>query len=204
MKNIYIIIVFLIFFISIGVDLYFRSARRKFSQYVVGLLVKNNFRQFDEIVKSRKAKRLIPKYNLMYLKFNSFILRDKKRFADQIFQQMLDKDFTSKQKIIFYGKALNYYIEQKDNLRATQCFNEIKKIKHYNKQKNRLINIYEVIVLKKFNCINEILKRIDNDNLDEKVTDYYLISHIYGRLNNTKKAKKYNQLADDTITQIVS
>ena len=48
-----------------------------------------------------------------------------------------------------------------------------------------------------------IENRLVSDNNQEKVTDYYLLAHINEIKKNSKKAKKYNQLADKVITEIV-
>lgn len=203
MKATYIFLVILIVLLSLVFDYLTKRQKKKLTGHLISLLMAKKFSEFDQLIKSARVKKWLPQYNLLFLNFNSFVLRGWTNKANQIFDQMQHFRLSSRQSLDFYGQALNYYIKQHDNNRSEKCDQKIKKIKGYKQEKNYLHSLYRILVKNEIGDEATIKQRLQLDDKQTKVTDYYLLAHISEVKKDFAQAKKYNQLADQTITDIV-
>lgn len=202
MSSLYIFIVVIITVAFLGFDLYIKKQRKKLINKLIQLLISTDFKEFDELIDSNQVKRLIPFFNLKLLEFNSAILRKNKDEARKVFDNLQNKKMSKRQTIEFYGKALNYFIQEKDEMRARECYIKIEVIDGYQKEKAYLLDLYKIMMLGETDE-ETIENRLISDSNQEKVADYYLLARINEINKNFTKAKRYNQLADSTITKIV-
>jgi hypothetical protein len=202
MSSLYIFIVVIITVAFLGFDLYIKKQRKKLINKLIQLLISTDFKEFDELIDSNQVKRLIPFFNLKLLEFNSAILRKNKDEARKVFDNLQNKKMSKRQTIEFYGKALNYFIQERDEMRARECYIKIEVIDGYQKEKAYLLDLYKIMMLGETDE-ETIENRLISDSNQEKVADYYLLARINEINKNFTKAKRYNQLADSTITKIV-
>lgn len=202
MSSLYIFIVVIITVAFLGFDLYIKKQRKKLINKLIQLLISTDFKEFDELIDSNQVKRLIPFFNLKLLEFNSAILRKNKDEARKVFDNLQNKKMSKRQTIEFYGKALNYFIQEKDEMRARECYIKIEVIDGYQKEKAYLLDLYKIMMLGETDE-ETIENRLISDSNQEKVADYYLLARINEINKNFTKAKRYIQLADSTITKIV-
>lgn len=202
MSSLYIFIVVIITVAFLGFDLYIKKRRKKLINKLIQLLISTDFKEFDELIDSNQVKRLIPFFNLKLLEFNSAILRKNKDEARKVFDNLQNKKMSKRQTIEFYGKALNYFIQERDEMRARECYIKIEVIDGYQKEKAYLLDLYKIMMLGETDE-ETIENRLISDSNQEKVADYYLLARINEINKNFTKAKRYNQLADSTITKIV-
>lgn len=184
-------------------DYYVRKQRKLVINKLVNLLINKNFAKFYDLLGSKRVQKLIPLFNLKLLEFNSAVLQQKQERAKKVFDSLQNKKMSGRQTIEFYGRALNYFIEKRDDVYAEACYTKINKVNGYQKDKNYLITLYKIMMLDETSDEEVIENRLVSDNNQEKVTDYYLLAHINEIKKNSQKAKKYNQLADKVITEIV-
>ena len=203
MSVFYVAMVVIIMLVILSSDYYVRKQRKLVINKLVNLLINKNFAKFYDLLGSKRVQKLIPLFNLKLLEFNAAVLQQKQERAKKVFDSLQNKKMSGRQTIEFYGRALNYFIEKRDAVYAEACYTKINKVNGYQKDKNYLITLYKIMMLDETSDEEVIENRLVSDNNQEKVTDYYLLSHINEIKKNSKKAKKYNQLADKVITEIV-
>lgn len=202
MSSLYILIVVIIVIAILGFDLYVKKQQKNLINKLVELLISKNFKKFDELIDSNQVRRLIPFFNLKLLEFNAAVLRKNKEEARRVFDNLQNKKMLKRQTLEFYGKALNYFIQEKDVMRSRECYIKIKMIDGYQKEKDYLLDLYKIMMLGETDE-EAIENRLISDSNQERVADYYLLARINEINKNFTKAKKYDQLADSTITKIV-
>lgn len=204
MNKIYIVLIVVIFIISIAYNIYFKYKQKKLNAYVLKALLEKNYSKFDSVINTKVAKKYIPQFNLNFLKFNSYILRDDKNQADSIFDSSITKKMTNQQKLSFYSRAISYYIDINDKKRSKKCYDVILSIKGYDKEKLYLKMLYDVMVLNDISYQKEIEKKIDNDDDQEKAVDYHLLAHIYKVEKDDVQFQKYETASKELVQKINS
>lgn len=202
MSSLYILLVVIIIVVILGFDLFVKKQRKSLINKLVKLLINKKFKEFDELIDSNQVRRLIPFFNLKLLEFNAAILRKNEEEARKVFDSLQNRKMLKRQMLEFYGKALNYFIQEKDEMRARECYIKINTIDGYQKEKAYLLDLYKIMMLGETDE-EAIESRLISDSNQERVADYYLLARINEINKNFAKAKKYDQLADNTITKIV-
>lgn len=203
MKTISIILVILVFIASVALSIYSSRRSSRFENQLVRALMKKDYDHFDQLVNSKKARRLVPPFNLMFIRFNSYIMRKNKKKANQIFAQALKVHMNNRQKIAFFSRALAFYIENHDDQRADQCDQRVQTIKgkNYAQAKYSLTELYQVLVKNDQAYEPAIQRRAPKDAPQQQISDYHLLAHLATVKGDKASAKKYDQLEEKAINQ---
>ena len=203
MSVFYVAMVVIIMLVILSSDYYVRRQRKLLINKLINLLINKKFTEFYSLLGSRRVKRLIPLFNLRLLEFNAAVLQQKTEKAKEVLDSLQNKKMSGRPTSEFDGRALNYFIEKRDATYAKTCYTKIDKVNGYQKEKSYLITLYKIMMLDETDDEEKIENRLISDDSQEKVTDYYLLAHINEIKKDFKRAKKYNQLADKIITEIV-
>lgn len=113
---------------------------------LANLLLKQDYAEFDKLVKDPQIQKTVSPYQRNLLSFNSYLARNDGKNANLAFAQMNQLNLMSQQKINFYGSAQNYYIEQKDQKRAAICHDKLETVRKYDEEKEYFNTIYQVMM----------------------------------------------------------
>lgn len=203
MSTFYVVMVVIIMLVILSSDYYVRRQRKLVINKLVNLLINKKFTEFYDLLDSKRVQKLIPLFNLRLLEFNAAVLQQRQEEAKKVFDSLQNKKMSGRQTIEFYGRALNYFIEKRNAVYAKACYTKINEVNGYQKDKDYLMTLYKIMMLDEINDEEAIENRLISDNNQEKVTDYYLLAHINEIKKKFDKARKYDQLADKVITEIV-
>lgn len=189
-----------VFFIaSLFLDQFMKKQRDTYTSYIVKLITDGNFDQFDQEINSSKAKRLIPPANIDILKFNVSIMRGKQNEVEDLFDSFEHKRLSNDAKLTVYTRALGYFITTGDDTRCKKCYDIIMSLPNNDKVKESTQCVYEIMVEKKTNRLNELLQEVEKAPNEQKYINEFLISEIYTNLNDEENASKYAELAKEHL-----
>ncbi len=194
-----IIIMALAFIASLLFDTYLKKKREDYTSYIVKLVTEGNFEQFDQEINSSKASRLIPPMNMDMLKFNVYIMRGMQKEVEDLFDSFENKRLSNDAKLTIYTRALGYFITTHDQNRCKKCYDIIMDLPNNDSVKKSTEVVYEIMVEKKTDRLNELLEELEKDSSTQKYIDEFLISEIYTNLNDEENAKKYADLAKEHV-----
>ncbi len=194
-----IIIMAIAFIASLLFDTYLKKKREDYTSYIVKLVTEGNFEQFDQEINSSKASRLIPPMNMDMLKFNVYIMRGLQKEVEDLFDSFETKRLSNDAKLTIYTRALGYFITTHDQNRCKKCYDIIMDLPNNDSVKKSTEVVYEIMVEKKTNRLNELLEELEKDSSTQKYIDEFLISEIYTNLNDEENAKKYADLAKEHV-----
>ncbi len=194
-----IIIMAIAFIASLLFDTYLKKKREDYTSYIVKLVTEGNFEQFDQEINSSKASRLIPPMNMDMLKFNVYIMRGKQKEVEDLFDSFENKRLSNDAKLTIYTRALGYFITTHDQNRCKKCYDIIMNLPNNDSVKKSTEVVYEIMVEKKTDRLNELLEELEKDSSTQKYIDEFLISEIYTNLNDEENAKKYADLAKEHV-----
>ncbi len=194
-----IIIMALAFIASLLFDTYLKKKREDYTSYIVKLVTEGNFEQFDQEINSSKASRLIPPMNMDMLKFNVYIMRGMQKEVEDLFDSFETKRLSNDAKLTIYTRALGYFITTRDQNRCKKCYDIIMDLPNNDSVKKSTEVVYEIMVEKKTDRLNELLEELEKDSSTQKYINEFLISEIYTNLNDEENAKKYADLAKEHV-----
>ena len=198
-KQTLIIIMVIAFVVSLLIDTYLKKKREDYTSYIVKLVTNGDFDQFDQEINSDKAKKLIPPANMDMLKFNVYIMRGKQKEVEELFDSFENKRLSNDAKLTIYTRALGYFITTHDGARCKKCYEIIMNLPNNDPVKKSTECVYEIMVEKKTNRLDELLESLKQDTSTQKYVDEFLISEIYTNLNDEENAKKYAELAKEHL-----
>ena len=198
-KQTLIIIMVIAFVASLLIDTYLKKKREDYTSYIVKLVTNGDFDQFDQEINSDKAKKLIPPANMDMLKFNVYIMRGKQKEVEELFDSFENKRLSNDAKLTIYTRALGYFITTHDGARCKKCYDVIMDLPNNASVKKSTECVYEIMVEKKTNRLDELLESLKQDTSTQKYVDEFLISEIYTNLNDEENAKKYAELAKEHL-----
>ena len=120
MKPYYYIIIFVLFLIYLGFEIYFKQRTQKNTIRLIDSLKNGDFKTFNSLIDDPQVKKTVSAYNRLSLTFNAAIAQNMLAKADEAFDEVANLNLTSEQKIGFFGNALNYYISLKNKEKANQ------------------------------------------------------------------------------------
>lgn len=164
------------------------------------MLQTQNYEAFDKLIQKGSSKYLFPRYNLEYLKLNSYILRGDDKKIDECFDSILNIGMSKKQKQDIYMKAFNYYVGMEN---ATKTKKIIAVIEDFDNEqmKKEARTVYDIFILKRGTYIPEMEALLaEQDDAAKGITEY-LLSVQYGNLNNKKKANEYLELSKKHLNE---
>ena len=202
MNNICILLIIIFFLASFFVEFYFKKRRNNALNKLLKLLYEKKFKEFDSYVAQLQNKKIVPLYNLEFLKFNSYVLRQNDFKEKVCFDKIASMHLTERQRFDFFIRAFSVYIENKNKVLAKKSLKQIDSIKNKAETKKNLHMIYDVVILNDTSYLPMLLARVPKENKQAKLSDYYLIRHIYKLKKDIKTENKYFNLLSETAKNL--
>ena len=193
--NIPLILVIVLIVLSIAYNIYQKKKTNSNVDKLVQALAKNDMKTFDELSKDPNVIRSIPAYNYQVLMFNASLMRNDGVGADKAFDTVAKMKMTGEQAFSLCMRALFYYSTKADQERLAVCKEELLSCAKDQETKDYVNQLYRIVVDKSTEDLDALVEKVNQSTTNDKYLDEYLISLMYGNLNDTENAKKYFELS---------
>ncbi|NBK96938.1 MAG: hypothetical protein EOM50_02760 [Erysipelotrichia bacterium] len=197
-KNVLVIIILIVLAIVLTIAMQYVKVKKQ--NKMINDLQSGKFDSFDKLVNSVLVKMLFPRYNLEYLKLNSYILQGKEEEIELQFDFLLNARKNKAQKEDITMKAFNYYVGVENKEKCTELIEQIKTFTNERMVQEATI-MYDVFVLKQGNHIDEILEMMEGMSDAQKGVNEYLLSVQYANIGDSENAKKYEKLSKKHLNE---
>lgn len=196
--NKYVIICIILAVRLFGYDFYVSWRRRSILGKLAELLMKGEIQEFEAMIERKDVKRLVPPFNLDYMRLNRAMITGDKKKIIEMFDSFKDKRLNEAQKKEIATKGFNYFISENDKKRVTYYRDQINTLSDTAENKalkEEVNNFYDICIDKKTGKLKELLRK--NEELDEQYrsVNEFLISTIYETLGDKEKQEEYRALS---------
>lgn len=174
--------------------------RKKVGDRLSNYLVTGNFEEFDKYVNSDEAKRLLPAFNLEYLKLNKSIMQNDMESVGKRLAKIERMKLNDAQKETVYSRAFYFYVTEKEEEKAKRYYkllNELKNIKN----REMLDRTYDIYIKHGHAYLDDCLEKFENGSTNVKVYLAGLISTMYKNMNDEENAQKYLDFISEFIIE---
>ena len=190
-----IAIAIVIFVIDIIFTVYQNKKRNDVLDQLSRHLAKKEYKAFDELIDDPKTKKVIPPFNVAFLKLNKEIMKNDRKAVDEVF-----KGFTMRmnkaQKEAVYQKGFYYYLGLEDKKNTTVYYQLLQEVKPANLQ---MIDVmYDTYILKGSKYIDLLTNEVQKTEKEEDKIPYYaLLADVCHNAGEEEKAAEYGQIVSD-------
>ena len=189
MKTTTVLIICLI--IVFGSEIIMTVVKKANLDKLAGYLMDGNFTAFDKLINNKFIKFILPGFNIEYLCLNRYIAEMNDEKVREYVDQFLTRKMSDVQKKAVYQQGFNYFIFRNDEKYGRKCYEELKKLSNMGEQLKNVDATFEVIIEKKEDVLEKLIK--DNDSLSgkERVDNEALIAQIYSYKGDEKNTEEY-------------
>ena len=196
--NKYLIITIILAVRLFGYDFYLNWKRKSIMNKLADLLMKGEIQEFEAMTERKDVKRLVPPFNLDFMKLNRAMLSGDKKKTIEAFDTFKDKKLNDAQKREIATRGFNYFLTEKNDKRVAYYKDQINSLadtKDNIALKEEVNNYYDICIDKKTGKLKELLRK--NDELEEKYrsVNEFLIATIYETLGDKEKQEEYMALS---------
>lgn len=177
---------------------------KKYRNQLVELILQGEFEQFDSLANNKLVRYCMKPFNLEFIKLNSFLLRNDEGRSREQFEFLKNKRMNNAQKAEVYKKAFIFYVFDKDGENSKYYLDQINELTGYDDFKAMAGRYYEILIEKKTDMLDELLKETEELADEFKGNNEYLLAEIYGNLGKKKESDKYAELASEHLGSLFS
>ena len=160
-------------------------------------LMKGEFDRFDELINSRKTRRLIPFFNIDFMKLNAAMMRNDAKTTEELLQRFEKLRLNRTQKEAVGMKAFYYYLSLSDKDKARHWYQALKEGRD-NQPWLQLDRIADTYVEGGYRYLDEALQQI-RDNEDPMVLA--MIADMYANMGDEENHQRYAQRAQKKMEE---
>lgn len=199
-NNFWLILIVLLFVaFSVIMEIMDRKKRDAAANELMKTMATGDYDQFEKLTQEKRIQRYIPAFNLDFMKFNAAILQGKKEKSFQIYDSFADKRLNSKQKMSVLMRGMGCFVIFNDPNRCRDCYEKIKAMPDQGELLKQVQPVYDIMVLKKTDGLDELLKKVETDQDSEKVMDEFLLASCYENTGDQQKADQYRKDAEEKM-----
>ena len=165
------------------------------------LLQKGRYQEAESLVTNIGAKLLLSTFSILQVLLQSAILQNKHEQVVSVLQNLSKLKLNSVQKKSVYLEGFNYFSPLKDQKNAKKCMNALKSLDNNEETKKTVQMIYEIVIEKKTDKLDEVLNRANTLIGHEQMIAEYLVSKIYESIGEKEKATVFLQRAQEHFKQ---
>lgn len=188
----------IVVFVAVVMSFVLQFLRNLKQKSFIYLLQNNEFDKLYKDLDSFYTRSIFPVYNREYIRLNALIMQDRKKEIDDSFDKLIPMAKDKKAKMDILNKAFEYYVYAEDKKHCDKIMEEIKKLND-EKMIEASNLMYDIMILKKANHIDEMEKDFDKLPVVQKVTKAYLLSVQYHNKGNDEKAKYYEDISKSLV-----
>ncbi|MCI5774715.1 MAG: hypothetical protein MR210_09150 [Erysipelotrichaceae bacterium] len=164
------------------------------TNHVLKLIQMQKYEELEKELNKFSTKILIPRYNVEYLRLNSYLLQKKDAQVEQQFALLMQFRKNKPQQADLLMKIYNFYMEKENKEECKKYLAEIEKLDNkamYDEAKM----MYDIFLDKKANHIDQLLAEAQKAPENIRAPFYYMIAKQYENMDDQETADKYYQLA---------
>ncbi len=167
--------------------------RKIISDKLTDLLIKKDFRTFDQKIESRLVKLVISPFNIDYMKLNEALIKDDHKEVDKAFKVFDSRKLNDRQKEAVYYNGFYYYLAKENKDMTTKYVDRLLKLDHLKDDVKKEIKIsYDINILGHYDLLDETLKKLETEKDPQLIIKYELmIAKMYANKGEDDKAKEY-------------
>lgn len=180
--------------------------RRLYLKKLFSKLEQKEIEGLNLLLDSTLCKLLFRPFNREFLRLNGYLMNNDFEHIDSQFIFLIHKmQLNPDQSLSVLNKAFNYYLSKRDVKHTNKVLKEMKKRQISDSEFKKNMMLYEIILEKKTNYIDEISKIIEKiEDSNEKSNEFmkyrlsvlqYLMGLQYSYLHDTENMNKYFNLA---------
>ena len=193
-RTILLIVVLALFLMDLIREMMMKKKREKLLDQMMQALAQGDYDAFDELAASEEARRLIPLYNISFMKLNEALMKNDPEQIEEALGSFKGR-MNDAQKDALYRKAFYYYVSVKDKEKAKEYYDLLKDLNTGNR--TPLDVMYNTYIEEGSMYLDRTLEEIDKLTTEEEKLPYYaLICDMYTNAGDTDKAKEYEELVN--------
>ena len=198
-----VIILIALIIIPTVFQIYHSIQTKKISDDLVNLATKQKFAELYKRIEDPKTQKYVPQFNLQYLAMNAGILENNPDIARKYFDSLSDCIMNEAQVKAVYTRGLQYFITLSDKNRCKICYEKLRQAKMDPATARYLDHIYDVMILDKADCLNDLLEEIKGKTTPDIFANEFLIANIYKNIGDAEKEKEYQVLAQEHMEEFL-
>ena len=188
MNKYLIAVVIIVFLVDLGLQLYTNKKRNDLLNTLSTYLAKKDYASFDQLMNEDKTRRLIPAFNLAYLKLNEAMMKEDEEEIKKAFGAF-NMRMNNAQKAALYKQGFYFYVGIEDKEKAREYYELLKPL---NVKDQKMLDVtYNTYVEKGSAYLDEMLEQASKVSEENKMSFYALISDMYRNAGDEVKAKEY-------------
>ena len=198
-----VIILIILTVLMVIFEVYHSVQTKRISDTLVRLVTEKKFAELYKMLDEEKKRKYVPQFNLYYLGMNAGIIQNDSERVNSCFDELSKSKLNEVQTKTVYTRGLQYFITISDKDRCKICCEHLQKLKMDPDTKKYLDRIYDVMIMEKNDCLNDLLEEIEGKTSPEIFADEFLIAAIYRNIGDTEKEKEYQALAQSHMDQFL-
>ena len=195
-KQIISFFIFLIFVLVISTLT--KVLENKKQLQLIQLLKEGKDKKLENELDSFSTKILIRPFNREFLRLNLYLFQQDDYTITKQFNHILTLRMNSQQKKEVLIRGFEYFLNNKNQKMSLKFLTDIKNMKDKSLIEHSQM-MYDILLLKKTNYIEELIDKIKNENKMVKGLYALLISKQYGYLEDYENEKKYLDISKQCI-----
>lgn len=197
MRNV-LVLIGIVVFVAVLISFVLQFLRNSKQKQFMYLLQNNEFDTLYKKIDSFYTKSIFPEYNREYVRLNALIVQDRKEKIDEAFDKLIPMAKDKNARIDILNKAFEYYVYAENKEKCDQIIKEIEKLDDEKMLKYANM-MYDIMILKKSNHIDELEDEFDKLSIVQKVTNGFLLSQQYHNKGNIEKARYYENISKSLV-----
>lgn len=190
-------LVLIIFVVFLLFEWYQRRKRNNAINSLMTYLNNKDYDSFEKACETKEVKAYIPDYNLNFLKLSAALMQNDNNKIESIIKEFDNIKMTDAQKKALYDRCFYYYVGTQNKNKAETYYQLLMSMDGVDK--NLYSCFYDTYILKGSKYLDDLLNKVENLPINQKLGHYTLIADMYRNKNDDTNAAKYDELVKELL-----
>lgn len=195
-----IIFIAVLFVLDLLLQLYRGWKRNDLFTQLSRYLADKDFAAFDELLASPQTKRVLPPFNIAFLKLNEALILEDEKMTDESFDSF-NMTMTKSQKEVLYKRGFYYYLDKRNKDKTDHYYELLRQMNVADLQ--TLDVMYDTYILKGSKYLDIIRNAAEKAGEKEKMPYYSLLADIYQNIGDKDKEKEYRKIVKEYTDKLI-
>ncbi|MBQ6125631.1 MAG: hypothetical protein IJI77_01220 [Erysipelotrichaceae bacterium] len=195
-----IIFIAVLFVLDLLLQLYRGWKRNDLFTQLSRYLADKDFAAFDELLASPQTKRVLPPFNIAFLKLNEALILEDEKMTDESFDSF-NMTMTKSQKEVLYKRGFYYYLDKRNKDKTDHYYELLRQMNVADLQ--TLDVMYDTYILKGSKYLDIIRNAAEKAGEKGKMPYYSLLADIYQNIGDKDKEKEYRKIVKDYTDKLI-
>jgi hypothetical protein len=181
-----------------GADVFFTLFQRRKRDEVLNRLsehlARKEFDAFDALIDDPKTRKLVPAFNVQFMKLNKEMMKEDGKAVDEAFKAFR-MNMNAAQKEAVYKRGFYYYLSLEDEEETRTYYDLLKELKPSDMQ--MLDVMYDTYILKGSRYADLMIGEAEKASEENRIPIYALLADMYHNAGDEEKASEYEKIVTD-------